>query len=125
MALVMVGVNDVRYGLASDSWRHLQPTYEEILADGMLLVAMTATPIKGWEKTPWTDAKQVQLDDLNARIRTFCRLRQRCILIDTYREMVDPSTPHTLQSKYDYGDHLHLSQAGLDRIAELVRAAMP
>jgi lysophospholipase L1-like esterase len=108
IAVVMVGVNDLRIGTpAAEAWEHLQPTYDEVLADGMRLVAVTVTPFRGWKQDPWTPEKQAELESLNSRIVNFCAARG-CAVV------------HALLREYDYGDHLHLSQAGLDRLADLL-----
>ena len=123
-AVVLAGANDLRVGTpAEDVWSELRPTYEEILGDGMRLVAVTATPLRGWKWDPWTPGKQAELEALNARIARFCAERG-CTVVDAYAAVVDPAQPHTLRREYDYGDHLHLSQAGLDRLAQLVADAV-
>lgn len=120
VAVVMVGANDLRVGaLASEIWAALRPTYEEILADGTALVAVTATPFRGWLGDPWTPEKQAQLEALNRLIGAFCAERG-CAVVDAYAAFVAPQDCCALAREFDLGDHLHLSQGGLDRLAALV-----
>jgi lysophospholipase L1-like esterase len=125
VGVVLAGANDLRLGArAEEIWESLRPTYEEILADGMHLVAVTATPFRGWRWDPWTPAKQHELELLNARISRFCAERG-CMVADAYAAFVDAVEPFTLRPEYDAGDHLHPSQAALDRLASLVAARVP
>jgi lysophospholipase L1-like esterase len=120
VAVVLAGANDLRVGTSAEEiWAELRPTYEEILADGLALVAVTATPFRGWRFDPWTPAKQAQLEELNRRIAAFCGERG-CAVVDAYAAFLGPGECCALAPEFDVGDHLHLSQAGLDRLAALV-----
>lgn len=122
VAVVLAGANDLRRGAAAEEiWASLRPTYEEILADGMALVAVTATPFRGWAGDPWTSAKQAQLEALNRTIAAFCAERG-CAVVDAYAAFLGKGECCALAPEADLGDHLHLSQAGLDRLAALVEA---
>ena len=124
VAVVLVGANDLRLGASADEvWASLRPTYEEILADGLALVAVTATPFRGWAGDPWTPARQAQLEALNRRIGAFCAERG-CPVVDAYAAFLGPTDCCALAPEADLGDHLHLSQAGLDRLAALVKASI-
>lgn len=120
VAVVLVGANDLWRGASADQiWTALQTLYDEILAEGTRLVAVTATPFQGWRADPWTERKQAALEEVNRRITRYCA-RRGCAVVDAHAALADPKEPRALAPAYDVGDHLHPSQAGLDRLAELV-----
>lgn len=120
-AVVMAGVNDLWRGAdADETWVPLATLYDEILAEGIRLVTMTITPFQGWTGDPWTARKQAALEELNRRIVRYCAERG-CAVADAHAALADPHDARSLAPGLDLGDHLHPSQAGLDRLAELVR----
>jgi lysophospholipase L1-like esterase len=120
-AVVMAGVNDLWRGAdADEAWVPLAALYDEILAEGIRLVAMTVTPFQGWTGDPWTARKQAALEELNRRIVRYCAERG-CAVADAHAALADPKDPRSIAPGLDLGDHLHPSQAGLDRLAEIVR----
>jgi len=121
VAVVLAGANDLRRGASADEiWTPLSALYDEILTEGIRLIAVTATPFQGWAADPWTERKQSALEELNRRIARLCAERG-CAVADAHAALADPKDPRSLAPGYDSGDHLHPCQAGLDRLAEIVR----
>jgi lysophospholipase L1-like esterase len=121
VAVVLAGTNDLWRGDSADqTWAALSTLYDEILADGTSLVAVTVLPFQGWAADPWSARKQAALQEVNRRIARYCAERG-CAVADAHSALADPANPRALAPAYDFGDHLHPSQAGLDRLAALVR----
>ncbi|MFN7131185.1 MAG: SGNH/GDSL hydrolase family protein, partial [Myxococcales bacterium] len=118
--VVLAGVNDVREGAtAAATFASLQTIYEEALADGLKVVAVTVLPWKGYGDTP---EELAETDALNASIRSYAGGANYTV-VDGYADFDDGTG--TMKSAYDSGDHLHPNAAGFDRLAELVKEALP
>ncbi|MGC3999924.1 MAG: GDSL-type esterase/lipase family protein [Anaeromyxobacter sp.] len=122
--VVLAGINDLQLGAAAEEVSsQLERLHQAIRADGSTVVAVTVTPYRGWALNPWTEERQRAIDAVNARLRSSCT-QPGCRLVEAGATLEDPARPGALLPAFDQGDHLHLSQAGLDRLAELVEAAL-
>ncbi len=122
--IVLAGTNDLRRGGgADDIWPTLSALYEEIRADGARLVVVTVPPFRGWAGDPWSEERPAEIRELNRRIARYCAANA-CAVADAHTLLADPEDPTALAPALDVGDHLHPSQAGLDRLAELVRTRL-
>lgn len=103
-----------------------QAVADEILADGLELVASTAFPFEG--SGGWSAGKQTELDAFNAAILAWCATNAanpKLGCFDGYTALEDPGNADALLPAYEYTDHLHLSAAGNTAVATLVQAALP
>lgn len=121
---VMMGTNDMISGLsAASAFANLQVIYDQALADGQTVVAITVPPLSG--SAGWTAGRQTQLEALNTLIRAYCSTRAPSLLCaDAYYDLSDVATGQ-LRAEFDAGDHIHLTQAGANRLGALVAAVVP
>jgi lysophospholipase L1-like esterase len=118
--VLLAGINDVNVDMPSAfTIANLETIIDEARADGMTVVVMTLLP----GGKPGGDPKRVELDAVNAWLRTNVPLKG-AILVDAYAALDDGTG--AMAAAYDIdGGSLHPSQAGLDLIAALVSAALP
>ncbi|WP_242371190.1 SGNH/GDSL hydrolase family protein [Anaeromyxobacter sp. SG26] len=122
VVVLLAGTNDLQAQnrTAEEIALNLQAIYDEALSEGMRVVPVTVLPFRGWRA--WTSSIELQRTKLNAWILEYCSLTGvECV--DAASQMDDGTG--ALRPEFDGGDHLHPSQAGTDRLAELVRSAFP
>jgi lysophospholipase L1-like esterase len=122
--IVLGGANDARYNRTSYQIEtDLQSMYTAAHNAGLKVVAVTILPFKnyrgGW---PWTEEKQVVIDDVNAWILN------AAIHVDykvnAYPAMEDPANPDCLLPAYDCSDGVHPSYAGYNALANVIYNAV-
>lgn len=72
----------------------------------------------------WDNTKEAERVIANAAIVTGAASRPWMSVVDSNAVLGDGVTPPALQASYDYGDHLHLSSAGLQALADAVAALL-
>lgn len=118
---VMGGINDV-VGLDSAAGpilANLSAIVAAATSRGTSVVIMTLTPFHG--NGTWTPGRQAVLEAVNAGIRGMGGGPVH--VVDAYAAM-GGADPTYLAEEWSH-DGLHLNQAGTDRLADLVRGAMP
>lgn len=115
--IIWAGINDINHDVSSTTIKsNLQAMYTIAHNAGIKVIALTLAPEKGY--TAWSSARQSVIDEINTWINeTALYIDHK---IDTYSLLEDSGNADTLQSAYDSGDHLHLSQAGYDAVAGLI-----
>ena len=118
-AIVLEGINDVvRDYSAATIEANLASIYTTLGAGTTKVVACTIMPFKS--SVNWTAGRQTVLDAVNAWILANATLFGADYVVDTYTAVEDPGTADTLLFAYDSGDHLHLSTAGYNKIADTI-----
>ena len=116
--VVLGGTNDVNSGrtaVQTEPW--IQSIYDSVRADGKLLVPLTIPP-----SSTFTAPQKTERAAINTWILNYCTANGvTCVDIATD---LDDGTG-ALKAIYNSGDNLHLNQAGYDRVATLIRAALP
>ncbi|MEV6615314.1 SGNH/GDSL hydrolase family protein [Streptomyces sp. NPDC051051] len=84
-------------------------------AHGVKAVGTTLLPFRGHRG--YTDAREDVRREINAAIRSGSVYDT---VVDVDRAMHDPYDPRRLRSEYDSGDHLHPSDRGYRKMAELI-----
>ncbi|MFF9058507.1 SGNH/GDSL hydrolase family protein [Streptomyces sp. NPDC014882] len=84
-------------------------------AHGVKAVGTTLLPFRGFRG--YTDAREDVRQEINAAIRSGSVYDT---VVDVDRAMHDPYDPRRLRSEYDSGDHLHPSDRGYRKMAELI-----
>ncbi len=109
------GVNSVRTDVSAASIESdLQAMYDAAHGMGQTVVAINITPIK--TSAYWTSGRQTVLDAVNAWIMA----SDADYKIDAYSLLESSAGSDTLLSAYDSGDHLHLSTAGYNAVADKI-----
>ncbi|MDX3531986.1 SGNH/GDSL hydrolase family protein [Streptomyces sp. ID05-39B] len=85
-------------------------------AHGIKAVGTTLLPFRGHHD--YTDAREDVRRRINAEIRSGSVYDT---LVDVDRAMHDPYDPRRLKAEYDSGDHLHPSDRGYWKMAQLIR----
>ncbi|WP_116952785.1 GDSL-type esterase/lipase family protein [Jiangella endophytica] len=115
------GINDVSRSVTTSA--PLIEGYREIAerahARGLRLVVGTLTPFGG--AATYTPAKETVRQEVNEFLRTDGGFDG---VIDFDAALRDPAAPERLLPAYDKGDHLHPSDAGRERLAEVVDLAL-
>lgn len=93
------------------------------------VIALTDTPWKNYvDATPaysWDAGKQAITDAVNAwKVAKVGGAANIDIVVDAYADFEDPAALDALKAAYDDGEHLHYPQAGYNRLAALVAAAV-
>ncbi|WP_432933382.1 GDSL-type esterase/lipase family protein [Microbispora sp. CA-135349] len=129
--VVFEGVNDIGTAEATEAAQKqvaddLIFAYDQIVtrahARGIRVYGATLTPFGG--NTPYDDARghrEAARQAVNQWIRTGGRFDA---VIDFDRAARDPADPRRLLAAYDVGDHLHLSPAGYQALADAVPAGL-
>jgi lysophospholipase L1-like esterase len=119
--LLFQGINDVSRSVTTSA--PLIEAYREIAERahdrGLRIVVGTLTPIGG--AATYTPAKEAVRQEVNAFLRTDPAFDG---VIDFDAALRDPADPTRLLPAYDKGDHLHPSDAGRERLAEVVDLAL-
>jgi lysophospholipase L1-like esterase len=119
--VILAGVNSVRNSVPTATVQsQLQAMYEEVVAAGAVPIPVTITPWAGF--AGWSAGLQTNTETVNAWILAYCASNS-LTCVDAYTDLL--GVAGALDAEYDSGDHLHPNQAGTDRIAALVRAAIP
>lgn len=125
--VVLLGINDIGYPYVSNSPTigpvlnvdQLAVGYRQLIARarerGVLVIGGTLTPYQG--SSYYTAAGDATRATLNAFIRTSSESDG---MIDFDAAVRDPANPLRLLPAYDSGDHLHLNDAGYERMANAV-----
>jgi lysophospholipase L1-like esterase len=117
--VVLGGINDVVGDVAAATIEsNLQAIYTAAQAAGLVVVAVTLTPFK--TNTYWSSGRQTVLDTVNTWILNTAGHVDYAI--DAYSVLEDAGD--TLAAAYDGGDHLHLSTAGYQQLADTVYAGL-
>ncbi|MFC8421394.1 SGNH/GDSL hydrolase family protein [Streptomyces sp. NPDC057236] len=118
VVVVALGINDIlrRPGTADPD--AIVAGLEELVsrghARGMKVVGATLMPFRGHRG--YTDAREVVRQRINAEIRSG---RVFDAVVDFDEALRDPYDPRRFRSEYDSGDHLHPSDRGYTRMAEV------
>ncbi|MBO3747996.1 SGNH/GDSL hydrolase family protein [Streptosporangiaceae bacterium NEAU-GS5] len=108
--VVFEGINDISRG-AFTSAKPLVSGYKKMIkmahARGLKVFGATLTPFYGFGT--WTEDREAVRQQVNLWIRTSHAFDK---VLDFDRVVRDPDFPEQLRAAYDYGDHLHLSDAG-------------
>ncbi|SDT49477.1 GDSL-type esterase/lipase family protein [Jiangella sp. DSM 45060] len=119
--LLFEGINDVSRSVTESA--PLIEGYREIAdrahARGLRIVVATLTPIGG--AATYTPAKEAVRQEVNEFLRTYSGFDG---VVDFDAALRDPADPERLLPAYDKGDHLHPSDAGRERLAEVVDLAL-
>lgn len=116
LIVVLGGINDIAADASAATIEsNLQAIYTAAAAAGLTVIACTITPFK--TSASWSSGRQTVLDAVNTWIlNTATGVDYR---IDTFEALEDGSSD-TLVGAYDSGDHLHLSAAGYNELADTV-----
>ncbi len=119
--LLFEGINDVSRSVTSaepliDAYREIA---DRVHSRGLRLVVGTLTPIGG--AATFTPEKEIVRQEVNEFLRTDPVFDG---VIDFDAALRDPDDPVRLLPEYDKGDHLHPSDAGRERLAEVVDLAL-
>ncbi len=113
--VILGGIGDIVNGVSAATIEsNLQAMYTAAHNAGIAVVAVTVLPWKGF--VSWTAPLQAVTDAVNAWIlatATNCDYK-----IDAYTALEDPGAADTLLAAYDSGDHVHLSVAGYNVLAD-------
>lgn len=112
------GVNSVRADVSAATIEsELQTMYTDAHNQGLIVIAVNIAPFKGFSISPgWTTTRQDVLDSVNSWIVTTAK--DVDYKIDVY-SVLEGATD-TLNASYDGGDHLHLSTAGYNLVANTI-----
>ncbi|WLQ42875.1 SGNH/GDSL hydrolase family protein [Streptomyces laculatispora] len=120
--IIALGINDVQgFPQEKDPQRitdALRTMAQRAHARGMRVVGATLMPYDGYRS--WTPAQNAVRHRVNETIRAGNIFDQ---VLDFDRDMRDPAHPDRLHPAYDSGDHLHLNDAGYQRLGSLVDLA--
>ncbi|GAA2526756.1 MULTISPECIES: SGNH/GDSL hydrolase family protein [Streptomyces] len=118
VVVVVLGVNDIlrRPGTADPDRivAGMNALVEQAHARGLKVVGATLMPFGGHRGH--TDAREAVRQRINAEIRAG---RVFDAVVDFDKALRDPYDPRRLRSDYDSGDHLHPSDRGYTRMAEV------
>ncbi|CAL9551377.1 SGNH/GDSL hydrolase family protein [Streptomyces sp. Tu 3180] len=116
--VVVLGINDIlRQPGTADPDRivaGMNALVEQAHARGLRAVGATLMPFGGHRG--YTDAREAVRQRINAEIRAG---RVFDAVVDFDKALRDPYDPRRLRSDYDSGDHLHPSDKGYTRMAEV------
>lgn len=128
------GTNDIKIASAGAAeatlWPLLESTYDEAIAAGMKVVAITVYPFYGLTPggTPgWTQTRQTELEILNRLIKEKCARNPGIMqFVDAYKLLGDPDEPRMIRRAYAFTptDYLHTNVAGDNVVATAVLAAL-
>ncbi|MFI6649865.1 SGNH/GDSL hydrolase family protein [Streptomyces sp. NPDC050529] len=116
--VIALGINDIQAlpretspARITDALRTLT---ERAHARGLRVIGTTLMPYKGYRD--WTPAQNVVHGQVNATIRAGGIFDE---VLDFESAVRDPSHPDRLLPAYDSGDHVHLNNAGYQRLGSL------
>ncbi|MEU9952853.1 SGNH/GDSL hydrolase family protein [Streptomyces sp. NPDC047939] len=120
--VIALGINDIQaFPQESDPARitdALRTLTERAHARGLRVIGATLMPYEG--QGNWTPARNAVREHVNTMIRAGGVFDE---FLDFDLAARDPSRPSRLLPAYDSGDHLHLNDAGYQRLGSLVDVA--
>ncbi|MBW5253318.1 SGNH/GDSL hydrolase family protein [Streptomyces poriferorum] len=120
--VIALGINDIQaFPQESDPARitdALRTLTERAHARGLRVIGATLMPYEG--QGNWTPARNAVREHVNTMIRAGGVFDE---FLDFDLAARDPSRPTRLLPAYDSGDHLHLNDAGYQRLGSLVDVA--
>nr|WSW69031.1 SGNH/GDSL hydrolase family protein [Streptomyces sp. NBC_00995] len=120
--VIALGINDIQaFPQEGDPARitdALRTLTERAHTRGLRVIGATLMPYEG--QGNWTPARNAVREHVNATIRAGGVFDE---VLDFDRAVQDPSRPSRLLPAYDSGDHLHLNDAGYQRLGSLPDAA--
>jgi len=119
--VVLGGVNDLRIGtgFAAPAIANLSELFLEADQAGTRIVAVTVLPFKG--DRSWTPSLEREREAINRALLDYRSQHSRTTCLDAAASM---SGGPKLLDDLDSGDHLHLSELGNSRLAQLVAEHM-
>jgi lysophospholipase L1-like esterase len=130
--IVLEGINDITSGTSSDPFTapHVNVSAQEIIAGyrqlisrahaaGLKIFGSTLTPFAGSQY--WSPAGEAKREAVNSWIRSSGAFDG---VIDFARAVADPRDPERLNPRFDWGDHLHMNDAGYRAMANAVNLTM-
>lgn len=105
------GINDI---VAGDDWDDIKPHLDTIRG-----LVPSAMPLYVDEVLPYgagSAGQKTRIDNVNANLATWCEANN-AILVRMYSSLEHGTTADALDNIYDYGDALHLSAVGVQRMA--------
>jgi lysophospholipase L1-like esterase len=116
------GTNDLALGnSAASRWVTLQAWIDTAEAAGTVAVVVLVPP--RWGSGGWTSDMETERLTLNASISSYAALHPAVKLVES-DTVLGTGSPRALQVTYDYGDHVHLTSAGLQALADAVAAQL-
>ncbi|TQL68778.1 lysophospholipase L1-like esterase [Nocardioides albertanoniae] len=116
MVVVLAGINDIRWDLATDA-SALVAGYRDLIAqahaEDLCIVGVTLTPYEGGSR--YTPERERVRTAVNEWIRTSGEFDD---VVDFDAATRDPARPSRFLPAYDSGDHLHPGDAGYAAMAE-------
>ncbi|WP_406096567.1 SGNH/GDSL hydrolase family protein [Streptomyces sp. NBC_01013] len=120
--VIALGVNDIQaIPRETDPARITDALHDLTMrahARGLRVIGTTVMPYEGYRA--WTPAQNAVRAQVNETIRAGRIFDQ---VLDFDRAVLDPSHPDRLQPRYDSGDHVHLTDAGYQRLGSLADVA--
>lgn len=122
-AVVLCGINNIGNdgNDGPTTWAALEGLLDEVRTDGLTLAPVLLTPCASSSFCN-TTAERDAVAYVNSRLTLYCTTHGLAC-VDT-SSMGDGASPPALLAAYDGGDGLHESQAGADKLAALVNAAL-
>lgn len=115
--IFLEGINDINFGGATAE--SLIAGYREVVvrlhARGIPVIGGTMTPYQG--SSVYTEQRDAIRRQVNQEILAGGIFDAT---VDFAAAVADPADPSTLDPRYDYGDHLHLNDAGYTAMAQAV-----
>ncbi|MEW1686765.1 SGNH/GDSL hydrolase family protein [Streptomyces sp. NPDC091265] len=120
--VIALGINDVQgFPQEKDPLRivdALRTLTQRAHARGLHVIGATLMPYQGYRS--WTPVQNTVRTRVNEMIRAGGVFDE---FLDFDRALRDPAHPHRLYPAFDSGDHLHLNDAGYQRLGSLVGTA--
>ncbi|MFG3045349.1 SGNH/GDSL hydrolase family protein [Streptomyces sp. NPDC048241] len=118
VVVIDLGVNDILHaktpGDRDEILDGLRVLVRQAHARGLKVVGATLTPFE--RRRGWTPAREVMRRQINAEIRSG---RVFDSVVDFDSVLKDPAAPQRLLPAYDSGDHLHPSDLGYRKMADI------
>jgi lysophospholipase L1-like esterase len=115
--IFLEGINDINFGGATAA--RLIAGYREVVARlharGIPVIGGTMTPYKG--SSVYTEQRDAIRRQVNQEILAGGIFDAT---VDFAAAVADPADPSALDPRYDYGDHLHLNDAGYAAMAQAI-----
>lgn len=128
-AFVLGGINDAAPSVGNQDagviWQRLLSIYADIEDGGTRVIPMTTTPWKG--SGGWSQGAQDALDAVKVSQLAWCASTGHTC-IDAYTPLswgADGGDAAKLSPIYDSGDHVHLTDAGITVLGQIMAPALP